>query len=139
MKKLALIILLLITSCKNKPTVDAHLSVDKKSGSVNVMGLDAVTLQGIKRDSIPLKGWQALFPVYAMPADTGLRNYQSPLPGRYAITDNTILFTPDTDFKAGRTYFARYYNYDIPINAPDLILHRRVLGRGVYTELIFKY
>lgn len=139
MKNLTLITLLIITSCKSNPAHTVQISIDKKAGGIRVTGLATVTLQGIERDSISIKTWQSLFPVYSMPADTAMRNYQWPLPGHYAITNNAIKFIPYTAFKAGQTYFARYYNYDKPISAMDVVLHRRALGQGTYTELIFKY
>jgi hypothetical protein len=139
MKQPILIILLFLTSCQGNPVSEVHLSVDKKLRAVKITGLTTITLQGIKRDTITTEAWQSLFPVYAMPADTSLRNYQRPLHGRYVLTNNAILFTPDTAFSNGQTYFVRYYHYDKPITAIDLLLHRRALGRGTYTELIFKY
>jgi hypothetical protein len=137
MKK-ALIILLILTACRSEPA-NIKIMVDYDHQAVKVTGLTTVDLQGIKRDSITTEAWQSLLPVYAMPADTALRVYQRPLHGRYAITNNAILFTPDTPFINGRTYFTRYYRYDKSITALDLLLHRHALGQGAYTELIFKY
>lgn len=138
MRKIIIILLVCIASCQSK-TDNVQLSIDKKLGVVKTSGLSAVTLQGIKRDSITTEAWQSLFPVYTMPADTSLRNYQRPLPGRYSITSNFLVFTPDTPFVSGQTYFARYYRYDRSVTAMDLVLRRRALGQGTYTELIFKY
>ena len=137
MKK-SLFLLLILTACRSKPA-NIKITVDYDHQAVKVTGLTIVDLQGIKRDSITTEAWQSLFPVYAMPPDTGMRSYQRPLHGRYTITNRAILFTPDTPFISGQTYFARYYRYDKSITAIDLVLHRRALGRGAYAELIFKY
>lgn len=139
MRNSIILFLFCLVSCQSKTANTINISVDKKQGAVKITGIDIIALQGIKRDSITTEAWQSLFPVYAMPTDTGLRNYQRPVPGHYILTNSVLLFTPDTPFTGGRTYFARYYRYDRSINAIDLLLHRRVLGRGTYMELIFKY
>ena len=134
---LLFLFIFLLSACQSK-TVDAvHIIVNKNS--IQVSGLSAITLQGIKRDSMPLQAWQSLFPVSKMPADTDMKDYQPLMPGKYQIIDSAIVFTPDTAFQTGQTYLARYYRYDKAINAMDLVLRRRALGRSTYTELIFKY
>ncbi|MES2278169.1 MAG: hypothetical protein V4592_19220 [Bacteroidota bacterium] len=138
MKKF-IIVLLFIAACKGKQANPVSIVVDKSHHTVKIAGLTETTLNGIKRDSLPIEAWQVLFPVFTMPADTDMRNYQAPLKGRYEITGKELTFTPDTLFKPGQTYFARYYRFDEHITDMDLVLHRRETGKALYTELIFKY
>lgn len=139
MKKILVPLLLILAACHNKPATVITIVPDKTHGMVKAVGLSLITLNGLRRDTLVTEAFEALFPVYAMPVDTELRYDQPPLKGRYGITDSVITFTPDTPFKAGQTYFARYYHYDDKITGLDLVLHRRETGTATYTELIFKY
>lgn len=139
MKKILLPLLLILAACRDKPATTVNIVTDKAQGIVKAEGLPVYTLNGLKRDSLPVEAWQNLFPVCAMPADTDLRNLQLPLKGKYAITNTAITFKPDTPFASGKIYFARYYFYDERITGLDLALHRREMGKATYTELIFKY
>ena len=82
--------------------------------------------------------WQSLVPVYKMPADTDLKNYQTAQPGKYIVKDSVVMFTPDTPFIASQTYFVRYYKFDANNKASDYILGHNKLGSRPYTDLIFK-
>ncbi|QKJ32538.1 hypothetical protein HQ865_23165 [Mucilaginibacter mali] len=139
MKKLLLPLLLLLAACRSKPATVVNIVPDKAYGMIKATGLPVYMLNGIQRDSLPVDAWQNLLLVCKMPADTDLRNYQPAIKGKYGISSGAITFTPDTPFKAGQTYFARYYHYDDKISGLDLVLHRRETGKATYTELIFKY
>lgn len=102
-------------------------------------GINIMALDGIKADTLSLSSWQNLFPVFAMPTDTSLRNYQQPLPGKYTVTAKNIIFKPDISLTPGRIYFARYYRYDEELTGFDMIMKHRNPGKIAYTELIFKY
>ncbi len=129
----------MLAACRNKTGDDIAISVDHNRQTVKVTGLSQVTLNGIKRDSIGQQAWQTLFPVMAMPPDTELRNIALPIKGKYRIKDKEISFTPDTLFKPGHVYFARYYRYDKQISVIDMMTHKSTPGNAGYTELIFKY
>lgn len=131
--------LLLLTACQSNPANQVSLVMDKAGHSVNVKGLDDISLHGLQQDSLTVQAWQNLLPVCAMPADTDMRNYQQPITGSYQITGNDIVFTPDTPFKSGQTYFARFYRYDKAMSALDLVMRKRAPGKTGYIELIFKY
>jgi hypothetical protein len=139
MKKLFIPIFLLLTACQTKTSNPVQIVIDRKQKSVKVTGVPETALNGIKNDTLSLQAWQSLFPVCTMPADTEMRNYQEPLKGDYVIKNGFITFKPDTAFKTGQTYFARYYRYDEQIKAVDLVTHQREPGKARYTELIFKY
>ena len=139
MKKTLLLLfaVILLAACSNRRQSAVVLSV--ADGQVKATGISDVDLQGMKRDTMPASAWVSLFPVYAMPADTDMKNYQRPVSGKYRLTDNAVTFTPDTPFIKGKTYFARYYFYNKPISTWDLVFRRRKIGRAPYAELIFKY
>ncbi|QEC76932.1 hypothetical protein [Mucilaginibacter ginsenosidivorax] len=115
--------------------VKINLTPDKHS--LKITGLDPLIVQDINRDSTE-GNWQSLVPVYKMPADTDLKNYQPIQPGKYMVADSVVTFTPDTPFAAAQTYFVRYYKYDANSKASDFILGKNKLGSLHYTDLIFK-
>jgi hypothetical protein len=138
-KNSLLLILLLIAACQSKPVDTIRISINHQQNSLKVTGVSATSLYGLRHDTLSLQAWQNLFPVYQMPADTDLRNYQPAISGKYALSGNIIVFKPDTPFVAGQTYFARYYHYDEHLSSIDMALNRRKPGETPYTELIFKY
>lgn len=91
----------------------------------------------IARDSAGA-GWQLLVPVYRMPADTDLKNYQPVQPGKYRLADTTIVFTPDTPFAKGQTYFVRYYRFGDNTSTLEYLQGRNRMGKPQFTDLIFK-
>ena len=137
MKRLGLIIGLFFAACHSKQADTIHMAI--AGNSIKVTGVPNITLRGMERDSMPIQAWQSLLQVYRMPADTEMKNYQPITPGNYRVSANAVVFTPDTAFLKGHTYFARYFHYDKAITAMDLVLQRRTLGRGTYIELVFKY
>jgi hypothetical protein len=139
MKKHVLILFLFCIACHSKTTDNVQIEVDKNSKSIKVTGVPPEAIHGIQRDTLSTLTWLNLFPVCSMPVDTDMRDFQPPLTGKYSIVHDDITFTPDVPFKAGQTYFARYYRYDERISSMDLVMHKRTPGKAKYTELIFKY
>ncbi|SEP24198.1 hypothetical protein [Mucilaginibacter sp. OK283] len=134
-----LLITLFYAGCSSdKPKVNnvkINLTPDKHS--LKITGLDPLIVQDINRDSSG-GNWQSLVPVFKMPIDTELKNYQPIQPGKYVVTDSVVVFTPDTPFIAQQTYFVRYYKFDANSKASDFILGKNKLGSLHYTDLIFK-
>lgn len=132
-------IILCSLACSSNKTssnqVKISLTPDKHS--INITGLDRAIVQDINRDSMG-GNWQSLVPVYKMPADTDIKNYQPMQPGKYLVKDSIVVFTPDTPFVARQTYFVRYYKFDTNTKANDYIMGRNKLGDLRYTDLIFK-
>jgi len=93
-------------------------------------------MQDIERDTT--QHWSTLFPVYKMPADTDLKNYQPIQPGRYLVKDSALVFTPDTPFMRGQAYFIRYYQYNKDDNTLNLIRGKQRPGKLRFIDLIFK-
>lgn len=104
---------------------------------LQVTGIAEDILQEINRDTVATV-WQTLIPVYRMPADTDMKDFQHPQPGKYAVNGSTILFTPDTPFIKQTVYFVRYYQYGEGNTGWDFIKQQKKLGKMPYIDLIFK-
>ena len=106
-----------------------------KKSILTISGLDSLILNDIARDSAA--NWQALFPVFRMPVDTDMKDYQNEQPGAYWVNKGTLFFRPDTAFKTHQTYFLRYYDHAIGKNAWDYIKNNNNKGRAPYKDLTF--
>lgn len=137
MKKAALILLLFCFACSSKPKAPVvHISLTDSNHAVKVKGLDYAIVSEIGRDSIP-GIWENFLPVYRMPADTDLKNYQPIQHGLYTLKDSAVVFTPDTPFVKGHTYFMRYYQFKGE-NVWDFIKGKKRLGAVQYSDLVIK-
>ncbi|GAA4094897.1 hypothetical protein GCM10022392_17250 [Mucilaginibacter panaciglaebae] len=104
--------------------------------SLKITGIDTIVLNDINRDSI--KNWQSLFAISRLPADTDLKEYQPTQPGKYRVSNGSVIFTPDTPFVKQRAYFLRYYNHADNKSTWDYIRGNVKPGALHYTDLIFK-
>lgn len=139
MRYLGLLLMLICFGCKEHPRkADIKLSLADSNRSVQISGFDRAIINDIGRDSAN-DVWQSLLPVYKMPADTDMKDYQNTQPGKYAIKDSLVVFTPDTSFKKGQIYFLRYYQYDNSKDAWQYIRTKKRLGSLSYKDLLFKY
>ena len=137
MKK-TLCLLLLCLGCTTKTKTPAiQISLINNNRSIKFKGLNYAILSEINRDSTP-GVWQNLIPVYRMPADTDMKNYQQAQPGLYQLKDSAVVFTPDTPFAKGQTYFIRYFQFDEGDNKWDYIRGKKKLGEIPHIDLIFK-
>jgi hypothetical protein len=138
MKKYIVVLLLMCLGCTSQPkTATIKITLTDGNRSLKVTGINDDILQEINRDSVTT-GWQSLIPVYRMPADTDMKDYQTPQPGKYKVEANAVVFTPDTPFIKQQTYFVRFYRYSEGNNALDYIKQHKKLGEIPYTDLIFK-
>jgi hypothetical protein len=134
---LLLVLTMFCAGCSRHPAVSpAHISLVNSGKSVKFQGIDAAILGAIQRDSTP-GVWQTLIPVYRMPADTDVKDYQPAQPGAYKIQDSAVVFTPDTPFVNGKTYFMRFYHFDQGKSIYDMVKNKRGLGSQPYTDLVF--
>jgi hypothetical protein len=106
--------------------------------SLKIAGFDKMIINDIGRDSTS-EAWQELLPVYKMPADTDLKDYQPVQPGKYKVADSIVIFTPDTTFKKGQVYFLRYFQYGDIKDAWQFIRERKRPGSLKYKDLLFRY
>ncbi len=117
----------------------SRIGLSKDSQTVVVSGLDYSVLQELKKDSLPPEAFRQLLPVYRMPADTDMKDYQNEQPGIYRITDSLITFKPDTAFKKHQTYFARFYGHTIENTPTKLAQGKGNLKAPKFTEEVFKF
>ena len=101
------------------------------------MGLDASIMGEIGRDTAA-NVWQNLLPVYRMPADTDMKDYQPIQHGRYQLKDSSVVFTPDTPFTKGHTYFMRYYKFAGGDDTWEIIKGKKKLRGLKYVDVVFK-
>ena len=137
MKRLWLILLPLCIGCTSatRKTV-IHINLINNNQSLKITGIDPVIMNDINRDT--LSDWQSLFPVYRMPTDTDMKDYQPKQPGKYLLKDSALVFTPDTPFTKQQLYFLRYYNYEGNKTIWDYVKGKTQLGQLHYSDLIFK-
>ncbi|ASU36656.1 hypothetical protein [Mucilaginibacter xinganensis] len=137
MKKNGWILLLFCFACTQKPKGPVvTVSASDNNRSVKFKGLDYAILSEINRDTT--RGiWENLLPVYRMPADTDLKNYQPVQHGLYTVIDSAVVFTPDTPLIKGKTYFMRYYRFKGE-NIWDYIKGKKRLGGVGHTDLVIK-
>jgi hypothetical protein len=138
MRRLVVLLPLLICfGCTTKTrTTNVQLILTNNNKSIKIMGLDYMILKDIAADTA--NNWQSLFPVYRMPADTEMKNYQPKQPGRYLLKDSALVYTPDTPFTKQQTYFVRYYQYGDGLNVWDFVKGKKRPGKNTFTDLIFK-
>jgi hypothetical protein len=105
--------------------------------SVKFTGMDYAIISEIGRDTIQA-AWKGLIPVFRMPADTDLMDFQPVQPGVYKLKDSSVVFTPDTPFNKGERYFMRYYRFDDSHSVWDYIKGKKKLNETSHTDLIFR-
>lgn len=134
-----LFLLLLCLGCTHHaPVVDIKISLTDSNRSLKISGFDKAVIADIGRDTAN-GAWQSLLPVYKMPLDTDMKDYQNVQPGNYKAADSVVIFTPDTSFKKGQPYFLRYYSHTEGANAWQYIRDKKRPGSLSYKDLVFSY
>jgi len=136
MKRYPWFFLLLCFGCGHPKAPAISISLINNNQSIQFKGLDPAIMGEIGRDTVR-DVWENLIPVFRMPADTDLKDYQPIQHGRYHLKDSLIVFTPDTPFIKGHTYFMRYYQYQGGIKPWDFIGGKKKLGSISYLDLQF--
>jgi hypothetical protein len=138
MKQFMGVLLLFCLGCAHKSDApNVHVSLTDSGRSVKFSGLAYDVMSEINRDSLQ-SSWQGLLPVFRMPADTDLKDYQPVQPGTYRLKDSAVVFTPDTPFITGKAYFMRYYRLSKTNETMDFIQGKKKLREIPYTDLVFK-
>lgn len=139
MKRSVLILLLFCVACANKANkISIAINLTDANKSLTIKGFDQSVIADIGRDTAN-SAWQSLLPVYKMPADTDMKDFQNAQPGNYQVKDSTVVFTPDTPFKKGQVYFVRYYQHNENEDALHYIRDKKRTGALRYKDLIFSY
>lgn len=140
MKNTTLIFLLLIcVGCTHyPPKIVVKVSLTDSNRAIKISGFDKAIIADIGRDTSG-DAWESLLPVYKMPADPDLKDYQNVQPGKYKVADSVVVFTPDTLFKKGQSYFLRYYQHTEGVDAWQYIKDKKRPGSLSYKDLVFRY
>jgi hypothetical protein len=124
-------------SATNRGNVNIRLSTD--SQSVYISGLEYAILHDLKTDTLNNQALHSLFSVYRMPADTDLKDLQPQQPGKYRVTDTSIVFTPDTAFVKHQRYFVRYYGGPLADSQAEVLQSKAKLEGQHYKEVVFNF
>ena len=133
------LILLICWGCARKQgKLNLAINYIDSNHSVKISGFDKAVVADIARDTAN-NIWQSLLPVYKMPADTDMKDYQQEQPGKYTFADTIVVFTPDTPFKKGQVYFLRYYPHNETEDAWQYIRDKKRPGTLSHKDLVFSY
>jgi len=125
--------------CSNQPKpIDVKISLTDSNRSLKIAGFDKLIIAEIGRDTSN-EAWESLLPVYKMPGDTDIKDYQHTQPGKYVVQDSVVIFTPDTAFKKGQAYFLRYIRHGEGTIAWQYIRKKKRPGSVSYKDLVFSY
>lgn len=139
MKRSALLLLLILAGCTSQvPEMQVAVKISPDTHSILISGFDQAIIDDIGRDTVT-GVWQNLLPVYKMPVDTDMKDFQVAQPGKYLVKDNLVEFTPDTPFRKGQTYFLRYFDYQGIKHAWQIINGKKRLGAPKHQDLVFSY
>ena len=140
MKNLALFsFLLFYLGCTHyPPKIPIEVSLADSHRSLKIIGFDKAIIAEIGRDTSN-DAWESLLPVYKMPADTDLKDYQNVQTGKYRVVDTVIIFTPDTTFEKGQSYFLRYFQHTEGVDAWQYIKDKKRPGSISYKDFVFGY
>ncbi len=124
--------------CRTATKQPAVTITKTPNNAIKFSGLDLTSIQSLGSDSASAAAWQSLIPVYKMPKDTDAKDLQPVQPGKYAVLDSLVIFTPDTPLQKGQAYFVRYYQYDKGSSMWQHVKdHQKLTGRA-YTDLILR-
>jgi hypothetical protein len=137
MKRILFVFVLLCFACKHqKETFLVKVEAINGKHEVKISGIDYAILSEINRDSSK-NNWETLAPVYKMPIDTDLKNYQPVQPGIYKIVNQALIFTPDTPFMSTKSYFLRFYQFGDNNSIVDYATGKKKLRALSYRDFVF--
>ena len=139
MKWCALLPVIIMAGCaKHPPAIVIKVALADSNHAVQISGFDKMIISDIGQDTSK-EAWQSLLPVYKMPADTDMKDFQNAQPGKYSVKDSLVVFTPDTPFRKGQEYFLRAFDYSGAKDAWDFIRKQKGKGSAGHKDLLFKY
>jgi hypothetical protein len=132
---LSFVCLVFLLGCSGSSQKIDYKMTLQNDGALKISGPDEAALGEIQRDSA---AWQNLFPVYRMPADTDMKDFQKPQPGSYRLMGAVVIFKPDTPFTKGQSYFLRCFQFGEGKSSWDMLKSGKKLGSQAYIDLTFK-
>jgi hypothetical protein len=133
-----LLIMSLVGCAKHQQIVNIKVALANSNHSLQIFGFEKMIINDIGQDTSK-EAWQSLLPVYKMPADTDMKDFQNAQPGKYSVKDSLVVFTPDTPFRKGQEYFLRAFDYSGAKDAWDFIRKQKGKGSAGHKDLLFKY
>jgi hypothetical protein len=138
MKKWGILIVLFCFGCStHKPELNIKVALADSNRSVKIAGFDKEVINDIAQTAD--SAWQVLLPVYKMPVDTDMKDFQNAQPGKYVVKDSLVIFTPDTAFQKGQVYFVRTCDYNQAKDAWAFVREQKQKGAVGHKDLLFKY
>ncbi|NCD69480.1 hypothetical protein [Mucilaginibacter agri] len=137
MKKTVWLLCLICCGCVKKDNQQAFGVKVMGANAIGFNNVDYNALANLQQDSLTTAQWQAILPVYRMPADSDMKDFQQPQPGRYQLKDSTLVFLADTPFRQHSRYFARYYRLHDDSNVWTLLKGKWKHSTPQYTECTF--
>ncbi|HWD90141.1 MAG TPA: hypothetical protein VG367_18565 [Mucilaginibacter sp.] len=119
-------------------TIVIKIKLDRNKHSIQISGFNKMIIDDISQDTSS-EAWRSLLPVYKMPADTDMKDFQNAQPGKYKVAGNEVIFTPDTPFRKNQEYFLRTFDYSGAKNAWDFVRKQKGKGSAGHKDLLFKY
>jgi len=139
MKKITLfLIIIFCLGCARPSKINIAITLTDSNRSIQISGFDKEVIDDIAQNSAD-SAWQALLPVYKMPADTDMKDFQNAQPGSYRVKDSLVIFTPDTPFRKGQVYFVRSFDYNQAKNAWEFVREKKQKGSIGHKDLLFRY
>ena len=109
---LVLIFIVVLFACNsqtNNQLVDViKVAVNKDSSSLLISGFDPFILKELAVDSLSEEDWQQNLSVYPQ-VEEDLQDLQKPIPGKYKLINNVIIFEPLQRFRKGKNYVVELY------------------------------
>ena len=137
MKKAIWVLMVFSFGCSRQSKMPAiHLRLVDRGRSVALTGIDPSIMGEISRDATR-DNWENLIPVFRMPADTDMKDFQPVQHGMYRLKDSVVVFTPDTAFVKGQSYFIRYYQFNGGLTTWDMVRKQKKLGSVAHLDLVF--
>jgi len=138
MKKWGILIVLFCFGCSTrKPELNIKVALADSNRSVKIAGFDKEVINDIAQTAD--SAWEVLLPVYKMPVDTDMKDFQNAQPGKYVVEDSLVIFTPDTAFQKGQVYFVRTFDYNQAKDAWAFVREQKQKGAVGHKDLLFKY
>jgi len=99
-----------LLGCTHKSgKINITTSLIDSNRSLKISGFDRAIIGDIGRDTT-IGIWQSLLPVYKMPADTDLKDYQDAQPGNYKVKDSVVVLNQTLRLKKGSFIFCVIIN-----------------------------
>ena len=122
------------TKQTNELDLAISLSADKKS--ILIKNIPADLLSSIKKDSLQLV---AFFALYSFSDDPEMQGLETSIPGNFSEQHDILVFTPISQLRKGKTYRAEIYAQSREFSVINLLKKQERLGGNNPTTYTFTY